>query len=368
MQPPASIVHIVSADLAPLTLRRLHCVIHADGIIGKQGIIQVAGGRRLSISGYRSRQLHVPVEWSSLVAHALRRALAHVPRPAVLHAWTPRAARWATALDRDDCPLIIEVDRTRPATAQTCWPASGMLTRAPWYVCPDDAIAAALHRCGVVPAKCRTIGPGAPGRRVDRTTARAALGLKADEVAVLPLPPYTRSGGTFMGVWSALLVEKIRPDLRLLVPPGPGELARTRRLVTTAGDGHILRAGSPTHKLETLIAAADLAILTATGPVALDGLALAMRLGVPIVASTTPQLRNLLDGPKPAAWLCATGDQEDGARQMLRAIEDMPRSQAQVQRARERGEAQFSEEQMIAAYADLYGHVVAHRATRTGAD
>lgn len=169
--------------------------------------------------------------------------------------------------------------------------------------------------------------------KVQRPEIRARLRVGPQDTLIAALPPVSRPAGTFTVAWAALLLEKVRPDVRLVVPEDGPERERIAWLVRSSRHEHVVRFAGPDLTLAELVSAADLVALLPTRSVPLTGLAWAMAAGCPVVASAIPAIaKHLADGQ--TAWLCRPDNPKDAAAQMLQAIENPPEAQRRAHRAR----------------------------------
>jgi len=178
-----------------------------------------------------------------------------------------------------------------------------------------------------------------------RDALRARLDITEEQTAIVVLPPLTRAAGAEYAVWATLLLEKVRPEVRLIVPGPAEENRRIRYLVRSCRHQYMMRLAEEL-SLAELVAAADIATFLPIAAVPLTGLAWAMAAGRTIVASAVPPVAALLEAGR-TAWLCRPRDPQDGARYMLKALDEPVVSARLAAAAREKALALFSAPRMV---------------------
>lgn len=196
--------------------------------------------------------------------------------------------------------------------------------------------------------------PAAPAD--GRAAARAALRIDPDDVAILALPPLERGAG-FLAAWAVLLLERVLPRVRLIVPGGGAPVRRVEAVVRDCRQERILRVASPTCALRSLLASADVAIFADCDGGALHALLLAAAARVPIVAANAPAVCEVLSRGG-VARLFTPGVPKDAARQLLRTIEAPDANATQVRAAAELV-ATATRGAQRAAYERMYGEIAA---------
>lgn len=355
------IVHVTATDL-PLAARyRLEALLKEPDLAAQQVVFHVGPGpSRVPMVGPIVR-VHAPLaaHWvgSACLGRALRRrGLFGVERRVILHCWSATAAGWGVPLAADARPVVIEVASGAEATRCVCWPTSGLRRHTPTYVCPTRTVRQCVAGLGVPDDCCVLIRPGIDPAVFDRTqraALRAALDLNERDLAIFALPPVSRSTGTLTATWAVLLLEKMHPEVRLVLPAGEREHRRLMRLVEACRHNWMVRVAGSAGAAPALLAAADLAVFLPAPEASVASLVAAMAAGCPLVASDTPAVVELL-GDRASAWLCRPNSPEDAARQMLRAIENPDETRRKMELAHARAIDQLSVADMIAAYRRCY--------------
>jgi glycosyltransferase involved in cell wall biosynthesis len=201
-----------------------------------------------------------------------------------------------------------------PDSAGVRWLRAVMGYRDVQVVCPSTAVRRHLVGRGVPLDRCHLARPGVDFARVRRrpdAALRAALGLAPDDFVLLAPGESTDPADHFLAVWAASILHVLDDRYRLLLW-GRGRraanvVARARkmaqpRLLVVADErlaGERLSAGgAPAGRpvaFEDLAAAADAALVTASGPMAGLSVAACMAAALPIVSVTTAATAELLE-------------------------------------------------------------------------
>lgn len=218
----------------------------------------------------------------------------------VVHAWGFGAlAAVALAAVRK----IVFTPTTFPTRRQAGWLRAVMDYRDVQVVCPTATMRRALVERGVPIDRCHMIRPGVDFARVNRQrrdpALRAALGFAEEDCVLLPLGESTREADHRQATWAGAILNVLDKRTRVLLW-GRGAMAAAAarfaeklhqpRLVTLAE----MRLGQPV-ELEELLPAADVLVVSASGPVATLAIATGMASGVPIAATVTPTVAELLE-------------------------------------------------------------------------
>ena len=215
----------------------------------------------------------------------------------LLHAWGRPALRVALAADRAQIPILAalfdpaEADayarllRLRPERSPTA------------VLCATEIVRRRLLEHGHDPAEAVLVRPGvdfATLNRARQSDLRARLGLGAEAAVLLTNPPATRDGGQFCAFWAAAVRSFLEPQLRLIVPGAGREVARLRRLAAAVEMSDLLVTPGAAWRFEDLVGVADSLLLPGALEASVTAAAWAMAAGVPIVASATRAVAELL--------------------------------------------------------------------------
>lgn len=356
------VVHLLTADLRPDATPTLRLLLNRPEVAEAQHVCHLGGGRVTPLS-VKATRVHAPAPLRWLRELALRRQLARLglwdaPRSTVLHAWSPQAAAWARGLRAGHRPLLVEVDPGDDLRPVARWSATGTLA----LVCRSNTLRDRLLELGISPVRIRCIRPPAanpPGAPARRAATRQMLGLSDDHGAVLVLPPLTRAGGGFIAAWAALLAEKVRRDVRLVLPADGPDTQRVRRLIEDCRHSWMVRWGPPHLPLEDMLTACDVAAFTPVADAPLSGLAATIVAGIPVVAAAVPTVLELLD--RRTGRLCRPGDPKDTARALLDALEHPDDSHRRAQQAQDNLGPLFADEAISGEYANAYARLAERR-------
>jgi len=355
------VAHLLTADTPADRLTVLATLLRQSDL-PRQFTLQLGPGRP-ALTDFPIRRVHSPAPITCLKAAALSRVLNRLAdsqdaSTVILHAWSDRAVDWCRPLLRTNRPLLLEVDPSINPARLVQWSQEMCLA----FVCPDRTTRQRLLSVGVPPSRTLVVRPLihgttlGPGRR---PMVRAWLGLTDRDLAVTVLPPITRRSGAFIATWAALLLEKVRPEVRLVLSGEGRELLRIRRLVTACRHDWMVHIAPPGMPLPDLLAATDLAIHLPSGPAATTGLAWAMAAGCPAVVSEQPEVTELV-GPD-SSWLSPVGSPQLAAQTMLRAIENPEQSRLKSRQAADRAARLFSPQHGIGIYRQVYANLAARR-------
>jgi len=320
--------------------------------------------RPASRSAAEFARLHLPPFCSPFAPQLLRRHLKACnlwpARALLLHAWSPAAARACVPLAGPRCRVLVEIEAADSVLASVLWPPSGRRADVASFICQTDFARRRVLQRGAPDDLCTVIRPASvhAGNANSRAAAsraalRERLRLSDDEFAILPLVPLTRRTGAFIAAWGTLLTEKIRPEVRLLLPAGDAEYRRIRSLIESCHHEHIVRLAPPDLARADLLAVADLATFLPAGDAPQAALADALALGCPVLAADVAPLREVLN-PGPCARLCPPRSPAHAARGILAALEQPEDFRLRAAAAQARAAEFFSPARLLAQYADVY--------------
>jgi len=384
-----TVVHVVGADTPVWKLGVLEalCARSAQGqdsgLEARQALVHVGRGALAGPLSVPVVRVRAPFDLAALGARALSRALDNLGGetrgPLVLHVWSPTALAWciplATAAERrgggDEprrrCRMLVEMDGAGDAEPFArryhSRPAESRLTCA----CPTAIVRRRLVENGVAADDCTVIREFVDFAAINEArnkNVRAELGLDASDTVVAALPPAVSGSGTFNVAWAALLLSKMRPDVRLVVPGVGPEADRVQRLVDSIRHREVVRF-APRLSLPELLAAADLTAYLPDGDAPVSGLVWAMAAARPIVATAVPAVAELLAHGHNAG-LCKPNSPKDAARRMLQALERPDESRQQAELARSQVFQDFGRQRMTEQYGQAYANLAAGRKVGEG--
>jgi glycosyltransferase involved in cell wall biosynthesis len=226
----------------------------------------------------------------------LRRTGAHTD---ILHAWGMRALS-AAALGPIE--RIVFTPTEFPTRRQVKWLRAIMTYRNAQVICPTATIERQLIGRGIPEAKVHLVRPGvdfALVRKRRDPQLRAALGFADQHQVLLAVGESTRHANHAQAVWASAILNVADRNTRLLLW-GRGPMARRAAEFASklAEPELVVLAQSKLGRrmeFEDLLPAADMLLISATGPVATLPIAIAMAAALPIISTVTPTAAELLE-------------------------------------------------------------------------
>jgi glycosyltransferase involved in cell wall biosynthesis len=189
-----------------------------------------------------------------------------------------------------------------------------------------------------------------------RQRIRRELGVRDDHVLLVAPGELTRYSGHKFAPWAHAILRQVRPDLRLLIP-GRGPAAGPVRFYvgTTGLSEDVLLADGRYASAESL-AAADLAVFFHERDCGSADAAFAMAAGLPVVASRTPDLMEILGhGSAESAVFVAPDQPREQAAGVLRLLDDSGLASRLSAAGRRRAEEIFAPARCRAILDQIYG-------------
>jgi glycosyltransferase involved in cell wall biosynthesis len=169
-------------------------------------------------------------------------------------------------------------------------------------VCATSTLCHELRRRGIASDHCHLIRPGVDFARVRgrRDTAlRQALGLCDQDRVILAPGESTRAASHRTALWTGGILNLLDPRYKLLLWGRGREVSSIQRFASRIRHTDLLflalRRLGRCVGFEELLPAADLALVTASGPVPTLPVASCMAAGLPIVSTITYTLSELLE-------------------------------------------------------------------------
>jgi glycosyltransferase involved in cell wall biosynthesis len=216
----------------------------------------------------------------------------------LVHAWGGAALAVAALGSRG--PIVFSpATQTRVRTVR--WLRAVLAHRRVEVICPTSTLHRRLVERGVPGARCHLIRPGVDFSRVRRrrdAELRSKLGLGETDYVFLAAGESTRPAGHVEALWAASILHVADPRYKLLTwGRGPG--AGSVRNFADKTEPKVLRVAEPRLgrrvEFEDLLPAADAVLVTAKGAVATLPIAICMAAALPIVATVTPIVAELLE-------------------------------------------------------------------------
>lgn len=243
----------------------------------------------------------------------------------LVHAWGPRALL-AAAIGTSARLVFTTVVGNE--TRQISWLRAVMPYRDVQVICPTSTLMDAMLRRGLPPEQCHLIRPGVEFSRVRarrQESLRQSLGFKPDDIVLLACGESTAAACHRDALWAAAILHVLEPRYKLLAW-GRGEQ-------TTAVEEFNRRTGSPmllclaerrlgrVLDYEELLPAADMIVISATGPIAPLPVCISMAAALPIAATVTPTVAELLED-RHTALMVPPHSPRQLARRILRLREE----------------------------------------------
>ena len=245
----------------------------------------------------------------------------------LLHAFGTTALTVAAFGGR--APIILS-PASEPKRRSVGWLRAVMSYRRVEVICPTTTMHRMLVQRGVPIERCHLIRPGVEFSRVKRrrdAMLRAALGFSDADHVFLAAGESTRGATHRDAVWATTILHVADPKYKCLVW-GRGEAMPSidhfsRSVMPNALSIAETRLGRRV-EFEELLPAADTILVTArAAPVATLPIAIAMAAALPIVATVTPTVAELLED-RHTALMTAPGQPRWFARRILDLLEDPP--------------------------------------------
>lgn len=216
-----------------------------------------------------------------------------------VHAWGPTALAAAAAAWNGP---IIHSPAAAVTPASLRWLRAAMAYRDIRVICPT---ATQQHQClqsGIAPDRCLLIRPGvdfAKLRRRRNPALRQRLGLREDDFVLLAAGESTPEANHLQAIWAAGILHVLDRRYKIILWGRGEQIDNIRRRGLNMGAPQAMRyadrlLGLQTH-FEDLLPAADLVLAPAEGSVRTLEIAMAMGAGLPIVATASAVVSELLE-------------------------------------------------------------------------
>jgi glycosyltransferase involved in cell wall biosynthesis len=277
------LLHVLAADADFQTSR---AVEHLTEILGTDFTVH-------------SRTLGPGGDWRNVPA-AILNLRGHARDHDVIHAWGFAAL---SALAFAPTRHVVFTPTRFPTRRQMRWLRAIMDYRDVQVVAPTFTLRRALVESSVPIERCHLLRPGVDFARVKRRRRdpelRAALGLADDHRVLLAVGESTGDAEHRQLAWTGTILNVLDHKTRILLW-GRGDMATAAaRFAANLAQPELVTCAEQRHgkriEFEDLLAAADIAVVSATGPVATLPIATVMAAGVPIVATVTPTVAELLE-------------------------------------------------------------------------
>jgi len=288
----------------------------------------------------------------------------------LVHAWDmPSLAAAAVA----NVPKIVFTPPSLPMRQTMGWLRLIMAYRDVAVVCSSATAQHAWIRAGVPEVCCRVIRPGVDLIRAGRQRdpeLRAALGFGEADHVLLAVGESSRAARHDYAVWAASILHVLDPAQKLLLWGRGAGCDLAVRIAIRVGNSELCaiaeRRLGRTVDFEELLPAADMALITADRPVSPLPVAICMAAGLPIVATGSPLIDEILQD-RETALIAPAGV----PRRIAQTIEDLRKSpelqQALGERAATVARELYANSQFIDAHDGLYARFLAGRGSSPAA-
>lgn len=349
------IVHFVEPEPLPW--------IPSQVALVSQRIVEIGGAplehRPASASALVRAPDDAGVSWRWVLdrmgAFAARRRLARLEQETraevtLLHVWSDLLVDQVARLLAPHRRLVVRVCNPKWLT-QSCRRPLLANPRSTW-LCDSENSRSRLLEAGARVSHCHVVRDGVRPTDTKRDWARTRLGLQPQHAAILLLPPLGMRRGAFTSLWATLLLEKVRPEIRVLLPGGLEETRRLHSLARAARHEHLIQFPGADAPLEMLAAASDLAVCVGDEDLPLGGVATSMLHGAPLVASRSRSVCEVLEDGR-TARLCESTPRSAAAA-MLEVIEQTGRARKLADEAQQVGTRMFSADIFLDAHREIY--------------
>lgn len=249
----------------------------------------------------------------------------------LVHAWDmPSLAAAAFANVRK----IVFTPSRFPTRRAAGWLKTIMAYRDVALICDSHTACRAWVRNGVPAACCRVIRTGVDFDRIRPRrdpTLREALGLRQADHVILAVGESSRGARHDHSVWATSILHVLEPNDKLLLWGRGPSCGLAARLANSVGHPELViiaeRKLGRAVEFEELLPAADMALITADRPVAPLPIAICMGSRLPIVATPSSVVSEMLEDRRSALFAPA-----GAPRRIAQAIEDL-RASTELQNA-----------------------------------
>lgn len=286
------------------------------------------------------RATHKPLNLESLAG--LR--IAPLARDAaILHCWS-MPAFWAARVAADRCGARIVLSLPHMPRGPL-WDLPRQTAAGDIHLTvPTEAALRAMTADGFSETVLHVLPPacaGVPRDAASRPAAREQLGIANDDLLLIAPGELLRDAGHTFVIWAHAILRQIIPNISLLIPEDGPVVTHVKFFAGTTGYDSQIHMPHGRVSLEQCFAAADVAAFVPVADCGVGPLAAAMAAGVPLVATRTPDNREMTaDGE--AAELIVPGDPRQTTAALLRLIDNPARARQLAQKAQSLAAQRFA--------------------------
>lgn len=288
------VIHILDARAPRESLEQLELLASP-----KEAVISIGPPPAWAGLTRRLRSIPAVLGWTY---PAIRRLERIAIESDILHAWTIRSARIACGVtERLNRQCILSLPCLPPAgDLQGLLPLCRGRTL---LLVHTEACRRRLASCGIAPESVLVVPPAAPAEIVGgqwqaqrlerRQEVRRRLSIGQDD-PVLAAPSEMAGWAQKYAIWTYAILKQIVPAVKLLLPGTGAALPHVRHFNEATGyESGVQLTGDSLSRADCL-AAADIALFLGERDLGLSSLAATMAAGLPIVASATPDMAEIL--------------------------------------------------------------------------
>jgi len=279
----------------------------------------------------------------------------------IVHAWGVGAMVAATLAGFG---RVVFTPAEFPSSRVIKWLLAAMAYREIWVACPTATMQRALVGRGVAVERCEVVRPGVDFGRVKKgrdAELRGRLGFNDDQQVLLGVGESTRGADHRCLTWAGTILNVLDGKTRLLLWGRGREAEGARRFAAQLGQPELVTLAEEKLgrrvEFEELLGVADVGVVSASGPVATLPVAVAMAGGVPLVATVTAEVSELLED-RHTALMTAAGAPRLLAQRIRTLREDPELGRGLADRARSEAYEYFAMSGFIEGAVGLYEGVM----------
>lgn len=299
-------------------------------------------------------------DFASLIAAVTRLRQSSVQPHDLIHAWGGRAL--AAAVTRPG-PIVYSLADS-PSRQSLRWAQAAMSYRDIQLICPSATLRKAYVERGVALERCHLIRPGVEFARIRRRRdreLRAALGFGDNDRVMLLPGESTPAAGHLASLWAAAILHVLEPRYRTLAWGRGDEVPALVHFARGQGSPDLLRVAEACLgrrvEFEELLPAADIIVASPQGPAATLPISIAMAAALPIVATVSYAIGELLED-RHTALLAPARSPRALARRILDLEEDANLQWAISDMARTEAYEYFALTRFVNQYRNVYRQIV----------
>ncbi len=336
-------------------IRILHLVDLAAGFQTRRGAESLARDAGLGFD-VATRTIGAGGDYANVFA-----ALARLRRDVagthdLIHAWGSRALAAALTLRG----RMVHTIGDSPSGKTLGWLRAAMDYSPVQVICPTATLRRTCVERGLPLDRCHLIRPGVEFAKIHRrrdASLRTALGFGENDRVMLLAGESTRAAGHRSALWAAAILHVLHPKFRILAWGRGEEIPRLRHFAEAQkSPGLFCNAEKQLGRrieFEELLPASDIILVTPRGPVATLPISIAMAAALPIVATVSYTVGELLED-RHTALLAAPNAPRALARRVLDLEEDSNLQWALSDMARTEAYEFFAHTRFVNQYRGVY--------------